>query len=45
MPADLDNLKGAVIAFDLDGTLVDTAPDPVSYTHLRVRKFLNWPLA
>lgn len=27
MPADLDNLKGAVIAFDLDGTLVDTAPD------------------
>ena len=29
-----ETLSGATIAFDLDGTLVDTAPDPVSYTHL-----------
>ncbi|MFI4936510.1 MAG: HAD hydrolase-like protein [Caulobacterales bacterium] len=27
MGADIDPLAGAVIAFDLDGTLVDTAPD------------------
>ncbi len=27
---DLPNMKGATIAFDLDGTLVDTAPDLVS---------------
>ena len=27
MAADLSGLRGAVVAFDLDGTLVDTAPD------------------
>ena len=27
MAADLSGLQGAVVAFDLDGTLVDTAPD------------------
>ena len=32
--ADLSALKGAVIAFDLDGTLVDTAPDLVGTLNL-----------
>jgi phosphoglycolate phosphatase len=36
--ADLSALKGAVIAFDLDGTLVDTAPDLVGTLNLLLKE-------
>jgi phosphoglycolate phosphatase len=38
MASDLTALKGAVIAFDLDGTLVDTAPDLVGTLNLLLQE-------
>lgn len=38
MASDLSALSGAVIAFDLDGTLVDTAPDLVGTLNVLLRE-------
>jgi phosphoglycolate phosphatase len=43
--ADLSALKGATIAFDLDGTLVDTAPDLVGTLNLLLAQEGLTPLA
>lgn len=45
MASDLSALSGAVIAFDLDGTLVDTAPDLVGTLNVLLREEGLAPLA
>ena len=35
----LERLKGAAIAFDLDGTLVDTAPDLVRALNISIAPY------
>jgi len=45
LPHPLDSLAGATIAFDLDGTLVDTAPDLVGTLNVLLRQEGVAPLA